>query len=109
MQKACLTRENASGLFGLDLFWKSRAVKSSSQDGSLSVSEHCESLSGTRLTGGRSGAPRRAHAEDCLSGKPANVAGVREFRRQAGGAFSKGERRSTSERRERWSPAATRD
>jgi hypothetical protein len=55
----------------------------------------CGSLSGTRLTGGRSGAQREAHAEDCLSGKPATVAGVREFRRQAGGAFSTGERRST--------------
>jgi len=31
----------------------------------------CGSLSGTRLTGGRSGAQREAHAEDCLSGKPA--------------------------------------
>jgi len=65
------------------------------QDGTVSVSEPCGSLSGTRLTGGRSGAQRGAHAEDCVSGKPANVAGVREFHRQAGGAFSMGERRST--------------
>ena len=38
---------------------------------------------------------REAQAEDCLSAKPATVAGVREFRRRAGGAFSRGERRST--------------
>ena len=36
------------------------------------------SLSGTRLTGGRRGAQREAQAEDCLSAKPASVAGVRE-------------------------------
>ena len=43
------------------------------------------------LTGGRSGA-RMAHAEDCLSNKPDDER-ASEFRRQAEGAFSEGERR----------------
>jgi len=37
----------------------------------LSRAKHCGSLSGTRLMFGGSGAPCGAHAEDCLSGKPA--------------------------------------
>ena len=55
--------------------------------------QHCWSLSGTRLMDGGSGAPREAHAEDCLSAKSATVADVREFHRRAEGGLSVGERR----------------
>jgi hypothetical protein len=51
---------------------------------------------------GGSGAPCKAHAEDCLSAKSAIVANVREFHRQAEGDVREGERRSTGEGRKRW-------
>jgi len=48
---------------------------------------------------GGSGAPRKAHAEDCLSAKSATVADVREFHRRAEGGLRRARDGGTSKRR----------